>query len=53
VIEHYNRGGDVKDNLDPNIKPLQLSAQEKKDLVEFLISLTGQQPMVTLPRLPQ
>jgi cytochrome c peroxidase len=53
VIDHYDRGGDDKENLDPNIKPLGLSDQEKKDLVEFLKSLTGKQPTITVPRLPQ
>jgi cytochrome c peroxidase len=53
VVEHYDRGGDVKQNIDPNIKSLQLTDQEKKDLVEFLKSLTGKQPAITLPRLPQ
>jgi cytochrome c peroxidase len=52
VIDHYNRGGDVKENLDPNMKPLGLSDQEKKDLVEFLQTLTGTEPDVILPRLP-
>jgi cytochrome c peroxidase len=52
VIDHYNRGGDDKENLDPNIKPLGLTEREKRDLVEFLKSLTGKQMMITLPRLP-
>lgn len=53
VIDHYDRGGDDKENLDPNMKPLGLTDQEKKDLVEFLKALTGKQQPVTLPRLPQ
>jgi cytochrome c peroxidase len=53
VVEHYDRGGEQKDNLDPNIKPLNLSEQDKRDLVEFLNSLTGTQPDFVLPRLPQ
>jgi cytochrome c peroxidase len=32
VVDHYDRGGDVKDNLSPNMKPLHLTAQEKNDL---------------------
>lgn len=51
VVEHYNRGGDTKD-LDPNMQPLNLSAQEKTDLVEFLKSLTGAQASLTVPQLP-
>lgn len=53
VIDHYDRGGDVKEHLSPNIVPLNLTAQEKADLVEFLKSLTGKQVQVTLPVLPQ
>lgn len=52
VVEHYARGGDVKDNLSPDMKPLQLSERDKQDLVEFMKSLTGS-PTVTVPQLPQ
>ena len=52
VVEHYNRGGDVKEALDPNMKPLLLTDVEKKDLVEFLKCLTGNQRAVTAPKLP-
>ena len=52
VVEMYNRGGDAKDNLDPNIKPLNLSEREVDDLVAFLNSLTGKPVRVTLPQLP-
>jgi cytochrome c peroxidase len=41
VIEFYNNGGRQNPNLDKELKPLNLSAQEKVDLVEFLKSLTG------------
>jgi cytochrome c peroxidase len=53
VIEHYNRGGDVKENLSPNMQPLALSAQEKADLLAFLMSLTGTPAQVVIPQLPQ
>lgn len=52
VVEHYNRGGVVADNLDPNIKPLHLSKKEQQDLVEFMKALTGEPLAVTYPRLP-
>ena len=52
VVDHYDRGGDVKDNLSPNIKPLNLSAQEKQDLVNFMKSLTGAPMRITIPALP-
>ena len=55
VIDHYNRKGDVQDNLSPNMQgtePLNLTVQEKADLVEFLKSLTGKQVAVSIPVLP-
>jgi cytochrome c peroxidase len=53
VVDHYDRGGDVKEHLSPNMEPLNLTAQEKADLVAFMRSLTGRQLVVTLPTLPQ
>lgn len=53
VVEHYDRGGDVKDNLSREIKPLNLTDQEKADLVDFMKSLTGKPMHVAVPRLPQ
>jgi cytochrome c peroxidase len=52
VIDHYDVGGVNKTNLDPNMKPLQLTAGEKADLLEFLKTLTGDPTEVTVPRLP-
>jgi len=52
VIEFYDRGGDVKENLSPFITPLELTSQEKKDMVEFLKALDGDPILVTLPILP-
>ncbi len=53
VVEHYNRGGDVKDNLDINIVPLDLSAAEVADVVAFMESLTGAPRVVHVPVLPR
>jgi len=53
VVAHYDRGGDERENLDPTIKPLDLTDQDKQDLVEFMKTLSGKQVAVTLPRLPQ
>ena len=53
VVEHYVRGGDDKDNLSPNIVPLDLSAPEKGDLVAFMKTLTGARIAVEVPQLPQ
>lgn len=41
VVEHYNKGGIKNPWLDERLKPLNLSAQEKKDLVSFLKALSG------------
>jgi cytochrome c peroxidase len=41
VVEFYNRGGIANENLDPLIKPLNLTALEIADLTAFLESLTG------------
>lgn len=43
VVEFYNRGGGNSPHRDPRVKPLALSLQEKKDLLAFLRSLTGDQ----------
>jgi cytochrome c peroxidase len=42
VIEHYDRGGIKNPWLHPLMKPLHLTVQEKKDLVEFLKALSGE-----------
>ena len=42
VVEHYSRGGEGHPNTDPTIHALDLSAQEKADLVAFLRSLTDE-----------
>jgi cytochrome c peroxidase len=52
VVEHYDRGGDDKQNLDINMVPLSLTAGEKADLVAFLESLTGVPPDIRVPALP-
>lgn len=41
VVEFYNKGGTPNENLDPNIRPLHLTDQQKEDLVAFLKSLSG------------
>ncbi|MEZ4273577.1 MAG: cytochrome c peroxidase, partial [Myxococcota bacterium] len=41
VIELYDRGGNARENLDKRMTRLNLTAQEKADLVAFMHSLTG------------
>jgi cytochrome c peroxidase len=52
VIELYNRGGNKNPNLDPKMKPLNLTASEKQDLIAFLKALDGTYPIVAAPKLP-
>jgi len=40
VIEYYNRGGNGNPQLDPELHPLHLSEDEKRNLVQFLRSLS-------------
>ncbi len=40
VIEQYNTGGHYSKNESPNVRPLGLEAQDKKDLIAFLHTLT-------------
>jgi cytochrome c peroxidase len=41
VIDFYNRGGRSNPNLDPDIHPLNLGADERQGLAAFLIALRG------------
>jgi cytochrome c peroxidase len=42
VIEFYDQGGRPNPALDPKIRPLGLTADEKAAVVAFLRSLTGE-----------
>jgi len=42
VIEHYDKGGVPNPQLDPEIRPLRLTPQEKRDLLAFLRALSGE-----------
>jgi cytochrome c peroxidase len=53
AVEHYAKGGEVKSDLSPNIKQLNLTREEKEDIVAFMKALTSPQKQVTLPHLPQ
>ena len=55
VVEHYDKGGIKNPHLDPRLKPLKLSAQEKQDLIAFLKALSGEgwqhlQPPKSFPK---
>jgi len=51
VIGFYDRGGD-RPAENNELIPLQLSAQEKQDMISFLKNLTGRPIKVTIPTLP-
>lgn len=42
VIDHYRRGGQSHPRQDPRIHPISLSAEEERDLIAFLESLTDE-----------
>ena len=41
VVDFYNRGGRPNPNLDPDMHPLDFSDEDKRSLVAFLRSLSG------------
>ena len=53
VIEFYDKGGTKNPYLSNEIKPLNLTAKEKADLVAFLKSLSCPDLQVTAPTLPR
>jgi cytochrome c peroxidase len=53
VVEWYNKGGHPNPHLDEKIKKLDLTEQEKADLVAFMKALTGELPAVERGRLPE
>lgn len=52
VMEFYNKGGEAVPGKDAFMSQLNLTEQEKKDLVDFLNSLTGDLTGMAPPRLP-
>jgi len=52
VIDLYLVGGEDNPWLDPKMKPLDLTEQDKADLLAFLRSLDGDTPIVKAPPLP-
>ena len=53
VVSYYDRGGNKNPGLDPKIKPLGLTKEEKADLVAFLKALDGKPVEVKPPVLPK
>ncbi len=50
VVEHYSSGGFESATSDPTIRPLNLTDDEKRDLVAFLNALTDE-TIATNPKL--
>jgi cytochrome c peroxidase len=53
VVDWYDRGGHPNPTLSDKIKPLNLTAEEKADLVEFMKACTSPTPPVQVARLPE
>lgn len=53
VVDYYDRGGTANPHLDGRMKPLRLTAQEKKDLVAFMDALNGDPVAVKFPKMPE
>ena len=54
VVDHYDKGGTANPALDPDMKKLNLTAQEKSDVVAFMKALSGETKKLEelLPKLP-
>lgn len=53
VVDHYVRGGDDRSNVSADVRPLDLSEQDKQDLIAFMQALTGERTAFVPPQLPQ
>jgi cytochrome c peroxidase len=52
-VEHYNKGGIVKQDISPELKELNLNQTEKEAIVAFMHALTSPFKAVSLPELPR
>jgi cytochrome c peroxidase len=53
VINFYDGGGGAVASKSPLLQALGLTAQEKRDLLAFLLALTGELPVMTPPEHPR
>ena len=53
VVKFMDQGGGSNPNLSPLVKPLNLTAEEKSDLVAFLKALAGEPIPFSMPQLPK
>jgi cytochrome c peroxidase len=52
VVDHYDKGGNANPYLDKDMKKLNLSKEEKADVIAFMKALDGEPIKVALPTLP-
>ncbi|MBE7367004.1 cytochrome-c peroxidase [Ramlibacter pallidus] len=52
VVDHYARGGDDRSNVSPEVRKLDLTEQDKEDLIAFMRALSGRQSAFVPPKLP-
>jgi cytochrome c peroxidase len=53
VIDWFDRGGFAHTHLDTAMRPLDLTSDEKRELMAFHLALSGPLPPVETSRLPQ
>lgn len=53
VVLHYRKGGDVKESLSPDMRPLDLSEAEVKKIVAFMEALSTEPKPFPAPALPR
>jgi cytochrome c peroxidase len=54
VIQYYSEGPkERRESVSPLIQPFSLSDTEKKDLLDFLETLNGDNPTISVPELPR
>ncbi len=53
VVQFYNAGGGSHDNKDSLLSPLGLTSDQVADLVEFLLTLSGDPIIVEPPAMPE
>jgi cytochrome c peroxidase len=53
VIDFLDKGGQQNPYLSPQVKPLNLTVEEKADLLNFLKALTGEPLKIAVPKLPK
>jgi len=52
VMKHYEKGGLDRPSRSPLMKPIQLTDQDRRDLIAFMETLTGMPEAEAAPKLP-